>query len=416
MRRYNWLGLVLVIVFSLLVVGCTGQAEQEAAEAEAEAEAAAAEDFQSVVSATGEVMPVDESVLSFPLGGQVVELLVEEGQEVSEGDVIARLDTTLLEARVAEAEAALAIAEANLERTKAGSREEEIVEAEKNIAAGNADIAAAAASRDNVQQGATDAEVAQARVNVQQAYINEYFTQNNLDQVTGWAFNASPDEAVVEAEEHKPEAPGGTTEEFEIKVAQAEQRLAAAEAALDDLLDGPNQNAVAAAEAQVWAAAAERAAAEAALNLLKAGPQAEAIEVSEAQVEQSRAALEAAQLNLEHATLVAPFDGTVSTVFIRNQEFVGVGQSIVLLADLNNLHIETTDLNEIDVARVQVGDKVDVTFDALPGITKDGTVESIAPKASEGSGVNFTVIVKLDDIPPEVRWGMTAFVDIFVSE
>lgn len=417
MRRYNWLGLVLVIVFSLLVVGCTGQAEQEAAEAEAAAAAAAeAEGFQPIVSATGEVMPVDESSLSFPLAGQVVELLVEEGQEVSEGDVIARLDTTLLEARVAEAEAALAIAEANLERTRAGSREEEILEAEKNVAAGNADIAAAAASRDDIQQGATDAEVAQARANVQQAYINEYFTQNNLDQVTGWAFNASPDEEVVEMEEHKPAPPGGTTEEFEIKVAQAEQRLEAAQAALDDLLDGPNQNALAAAEAQVWAAAAERAAAEATLNLLRAGPQAEAIDVSEAQVEQSRAALEAAKLNLEHATLTAPFDGTVSTVFIRNQEFVSVGQAIVLLADLDNLHIETTDLNEIDVARVQVGDSVEVTFDALPGVVENGTVDSIAPKASEGSGVNFTVIVKLDDIPPEIRWGMTAFVDIEVSD
>jgi HlyD family secretion protein len=415
MRRYNWLGLVLVVVFSLLMVACTGPTDEEAAQAEAEAAAAAA-DFTPIVSATGEVMPVDKSSLSFPLAGQVVELLVEEGQTVSEGDVIARLDTTLLEARVAEAEAALAIAEANLERTKAGAREEEIVEAEHNIRADNADIAAAAANRDDIEQGATDAEVAQARVNVQQAYINEYFMHNNLDQVTGWAFDASPDEEVVEKEAHKPSPPGGTTEEFEMKVAQAEQRLIAAQEALDDLLDGPNENALAAAEAQVWAAAAERAAAEAALNLLKAGPQVEAIEVSKAQVEQSRAALEAAQLNLEHATLVAPFDGTVSTVFIRNQEFVSVGQAIVLLADLDDLHVETTDLNEIDVARVQVGDSVEVTFDALPGVVEEGTVDSIAPKASEGSGVNFTVIVKLDNMPPQVRWGMTAFVDIEVSE
>ncbi len=416
MRRYNWLGLVLVIVFSLLVVGCTGQAEQEAAEAEATAAEAAAESFQSVVSATGEVVPVSESSISFPLSGQIVELLVEEGQPVSEGDVIARLDTTVLDARVAEAEAALAIAEANLERTSAGAREEEILEAEKNIAAGNAEIAAAAAGRDNVQQGATDAEVAQARVNVQQAYLNDYFMQNNLDQVNGWAVNTSTDPAVIEKEEQKPDAPQDVIDEFEIKVAQAEQRLAAAEAALDNLLDGPNQNAVAAAEAQVWAAAAERAATEATLNLLKAGPQAEVIDVAKAQVEQSRAALEAAQLNLEHATLVAPFDGTVSTLYIRVNEFIGAGQAIVLLADLNDLHIETTDLNEIDVARVQVGDEVDVTFDALPNVVEHGVVESIAPKASEGSGVNFTVIVKLDEVPPGVRWGMTAFVDIKISD
>jgi HlyD family secretion protein len=82
------------------------------------------------------------------------------------------------------------------------------------------------------------------------------------------------------------------------------------------------------------------------------------------------------------------------------------------MADLDNLQVETTDLGEIDVAQIVEGDSVVVTFDALPDLVLEGTVTSIAPKAAEGSGVNFPVIIELSEIPPALRWGMTAFVDI----
>ena len=62
-----------------------------------------------------------------------------------------------------------------------------------------------------------------------------------------------------------------------------------------------------------------------------------------------------------------------------------------------------------------VGDTAIVTFDALPEQVLEGTVVSIAPKAAEGSGVNYPVILKLNKIPPELRWGMTAFVDIEID-
>jgi multidrug efflux pump subunit AcrA (membrane-fusion protein) len=79
------------------------------------------------------------------------------------------------------------------------------------------------------------------------------------------------------------------------------------------------------------------------------------------------------------------------------------------------LRVETTDLNEIDAAQVEPGSPVTVTFDALVDQVVQGTVISIAPKASEGSGVNYTVVVELEELPPALRWGMTAFVDIEVE-
>ena len=80
--------------------------------------------------------------------------------------------------------------------------------------------------------------------------------------------------------------------------------------------------------------------------------------------------------------------------------------------DLDDLQVETTDLSEIDVAKLREGDIAIVTFDALTDLVLEGTVTSIAPKAAPGSGVNYPVIIELSDIPPQLRWGMTAFIDI----
>jgi multidrug efflux pump subunit AcrA (membrane-fusion protein) len=60
---------------------------------------------------------------------------------------------------------------------------------------------------------------------------------------------------------------------------------------------------------------------------------------------------------------------------------------------------------------------VDVTFDALPEMVFIGEVMRISPMAaSESGGVNYTVVIELDDIDPAIRWGMTAFVDIEVGQ
>ena len=67
---------------------------------------------------------------------------------------------------------------------------------------------------------------------------------------------------------------------------------------------------------------------------------------------------------------------------------------------------------EIDVEQIVEGDLAVSTVDAFSDIQIEGIVESIAPKATEGSGVNYTVILEMTEVPEQLRWGMTAFVDI----
>jgi HlyD family secretion protein len=90
---------------------------------------------------------------------------------------------------------------------------------------------------------------------------------------------------------------------------------------------------------------------------------------------------------------------------------------LITLGDLSTLRVETTDLDEIDVARVAVGQQADVTFDALPERVFIGRIVRISPMAEPGTGgVNYTVILELDELDPVIRWGMTAFVDIEVEQ
>jgi multidrug resistance efflux pump len=140
------------------------------------------------------------------------------------------------------------------------------------------------------------------------------------------------------------------------------------------------------------------------------------ISVAEARLTNAQAQLDAAEAALSDLELRAPFEGNVSEILIHPGEWVNVGQPILLLADINNLQVETTDLSEIDLAQLRIGDSVIVTFDALPDVVVKGIVTRIASKAAEGAGVNYPVTIELNEIPDQLRWGMTAFVDIEVGD
>jgi multidrug efflux pump subunit AcrA (membrane-fusion protein) len=388
LRRLALIGLAGML--ALVMIGCGGEA--------APTEEPSVEEVVGapiVVSVTGEVVPAQWAELSFSQGGLVDSLDVAEGDTVAEGDALVELDPTTFDAAVQEAEAALAMAEATLVRTQAGPSEGEIAQAESQLDSMQADLAAAAARRDDLRNGASASEIAAAEATLAQMELAHTAAQNQYDYVM---------------QEDRTDWMPGAREDLDI----ANFNLASAQSYLTQLQDGdPTQLQIA--EAQVWAAAAQRDAAQAALNLLLAQPLPEDLTVAEAQVEQAQAALDAARAAREQATLRAPFAGTVTALRIRASEWAAPGQTVVVLADLSRLQVQTTDLNEIDVTNVAVGNTAEVTFDALPEERISGVVTRIAPRSAEGAGVNYTVTIELDEIPSGLRWGMTAFVDIAVG-
>jgi HlyD family secretion protein len=110
--------------------------------------------------------------------------------------------------------------------------------------------------------------------------------------------------------------------------------------------------------------------------------------------------------------LLAPFDGTVVDVQVIPGESVQSGQTVLVLADLQHLQIETTDLSERDITRVKIGQTVNVYIQALD-VTVMGKVIRISPiSETVGGDIVFPVTIELDEQPNGLLWGMTAEVEI----
>jgi HlyD family secretion protein len=213
--------------------------------------------------------------------------------------------------------------------------------------------------------------------------------------------------------------PGLGTPEEQARAAlnAAKEAHNAAQKRVAQLKAGATKSELAAASAGIDAAKAAWEQAKAQLDLVKAGATPEQIAVAEAGVRQAQVAVDAARAQLDKLQLVAPFDGTIGTVYVRSGELASPGQPIVTLGNLGSLRVETTDLSETDIARVKENQPVKVTFDALPGRTINGKVVRMAPMSTPGqSAVNYIVTVALDEIDPALRWGMTAFVDVQVGQ
>jgi len=141
-------------------------------------------------------------------------------------------------------------------------------------------------------------------------------------------------------------------------------------------------------------------------------PPAEKIQEADSRVEQSQFALEVAKASLAQGTLVAPFGGTVVEVNIAPGEYVQPAQVVIVIVNLEDLQIETTDLSELDVAAVEIGQPATVYVEALDE-EFPGEVTTISPISDTlGGDVVFKVTIRLDEQPVDLLWGMSTDVEI----
>jgi multidrug resistance efflux pump len=190
----------------------------------------------------------------------------------------------------------------------------------------------------------------------------------------------------------------------ELRLSAARRNVAALPAAWSARID--------AARARVAQAQAELDAAHAKLDLLHAGPLASEIAAAEARVTQAESGLFAAQVTLRRTILRAPFAGTVTQLPAEAGDTVALGQPVVVLATLDQLQVETTDLTEFDVVHVAVRESVTITVDALPERAFRGTVVAIDARGEPVlDDMTYMATIKLQNPPPTLMWGMTALID-----
>jgi multidrug efflux pump subunit AcrA (membrane-fusion protein) len=405
----------------------------------------------------------DEASVVTELGGRIVALHADEGDEVEEGQVVVQLDDSLLLAKVEQAEADLAVAEANLAQIKAGVRQETLDHAQ-------AMLQQVKAAQDAAHVAWEDAQAMQK--NPQELNLAILAARN---QLTVLGLQEQRAQAMADSAQTSRELTDqvvGILEDFEPFVLQipvngtvirkrirlpvdllpnardnqalatyqsweawtgVEQAQAAKKGAADYLAELGKQKATPltlqartdAAKSQYEIAASAVAVAQAQVDGLKIGAMPEQIAAVEAQVEIARAALETFQVQLGKLTLKAPISGLVLERPVHVGEVAAPGVPLMTLADLDSLSL-TIYVPEDQLGRVRLGQPVSVTVDAYPGRTFNGTVTLIASRAEftpknvqtreERVNMVFAVKVKLPNSDHALKPGMPADAAIMNDE
>jgi multidrug resistance efflux pump len=339
----------------------------------------------SSVIAEGRIVPAADVLLSFTVRGTVAEILVDEGQSVKSGDVLARL------ADREQAEASLAAS--TLELTAAQQAYDEFARAE-------------GLSRAQAWDAYLQAQVARAKTERDWEKLNLRDIEDKIEDADTEVKDKKEDldDAKEEFDKYKDLNRDNT------RYKSAEDNLKKAQEAYNESLRKREEivRGRDSLRAALDAAQANEAEAKRIYDLRAAGLDPEQKALLEARLDNAKAQSAAAQSNLDNYDLKAPFDGTVTDVYLKVGQLVGPETIAAQLADFSAWMVETTDLNELEVVRVSEGQAVEIRPDALDGLVLDGVVEQIGLSfRTQGGDVLYNVKIKLNKGEERLRWGMT---------
>jgi len=384
--RQMLMGLLALAAIGFLA-GCGGADATETVAAEDVP--VVASDADGKVIAEAVIEPARWSELRFEAAGKVVEVPMQEGDTVSEGDLLARLETGDLERAVAQAELNLRQAQLKLERLQKPADEADIRQAEHAVDQAAAALTTAQMNLTTVLNSTLLNETLEDAQQVYEEMQHQYETRLEM-----YESGEEPDYWFVD---------------------QAQKQLDDAKLNLDRVRQQGNLQLQ---DARNEVNRAHQAYQEAQDNLeqLLKGAAPQDIEAARLDIRAAELALEEARSQLEDAALHAPFAGTVTKLNVEVGETASPGEVVIVLATLDQLQARTVDLTELDVARVVEGQPATVTVDALPGTSLSGHVTHVDLQSEDYRGdVTYPVTVGLDDAVPELRWGMTAVVEIEVD-
>jgi multidrug resistance efflux pump len=374
----SWKNLTLLLVALALVLTACGAQEEMPVPLSTPLPAEA-------VIAEGHLVPNDDLSLSFAVRGKVAEILVKKGDKVQEGDVLVRL------ADREQAEAALASAQ--LELTTAQQAYDDLIRTE-------------GLDRSEAWQAYMDAQVERGKAEKKWEDLNV----DNIDD--------DIEDAKADVEDRKEDL-DDAQEEFD-KYKDLDEDNTKRKNAKDDLEDAQDDynQAVRDLEKEIRRRDTVRAALDEALaaeaeakhqyEISLDGPNAEQLALLEARLNNAKAQVASAENNLTNYELKAPFDGEVMDLNVSVNEMVGPESWAVVVADTSQWYIDTSDLTELEVVDVAIGQHVGITADALPGVDMNGIVQEISQTYKSQSGdILYTVRIKVDDVDPRMRWGMT---------
>lgn len=347
-------------------------------------------DLIAIVGATGVVKPNQSVQLTWETTGRVEKVDASITQVVESGDVLAQLADNTLPQSVILAKADLVAAKRALEDLLNSTTESSL--AYTNLLEAESELSESEEERDDWNYNEADIDrVFEARAEFLEAEETFKSVQN--------AFNLVAD-----------------LDELDEKRIQAQEKLDAAQLERDKTLRNLNyilgksyDRQVAADFADYDVAASKLQDAQREWERVKDGPNADDIIAAEARVA-------AAEATVSLSWIEAPFSGTITDALPKVGDEVSMGENAFRIDDLSELFVEV-EISEVDINRIKVEQKAKLSFDAILGDDFTAEVTEVSSVGMDrGSGVDFMVTLKILDATDQVRPGMTAAVNIIVSE
>lgn len=401
------------------------------------------------ISETGQVQKGEEIKLSFKNSGTIKNIYVVVGEEVKEGDALAKLETDQLSIQLQEANAAFSLSQAQLNKLLAGASREEIKIAQTEIENSQISLDSASQNLEGVNEGALNV--------LDDVYLKAYNSQNTADLVQRAYFTGADQESlkVKESTEDIKKSVSqikSYLDEVETTPSQENLDLALSETK-DELFSISNflkiirevcetsvyrnlvsstdktsldtqrtnintaianltnsQQSIISTKLSIDAAEGQLQIAEDNLARITAPPREEDIDYYQAQVDKAQAQVRILENQIQEAVLRSPVAGQITAVKKRKGEVVQPLSQDVVVALLPDVLFEVrVDIYEEDVVKMNIGNDVSISLIAFPEKTFKGKVITIDPAEKLIDGVvYYEVKIAFEEVPEGVKPGMTA--------
>jgi HlyD family secretion protein len=379
--KLNWKFFLIFVLLGLTLNGCSALGLQTTPTS---TPVPVVQGSGSVIS-EGNLVPKDYMYMSFPGSGHVAEILVNQGDQVTAGQVMARLGDRQ------QYQANLTGAQLEVENARQALND---LNDSLEISSANAWLALLDAN-----QRLNQAETAWNNINT-----DEYQKEIDTAEIKVSDMQTALNDAQTEFDKYANLDANNPTR------LAAKTALVTAQLNYDDSVHARDQLTIDRdrANANLQLARALQTQAQQDYDSSRKGPDPNQLTLAQMRLENAQSQLAAAKAALDNLDLKAPFSGTVVDVNVSVGELIGSNTWAILVADFSEWYVETNDLTEQEVVKISNGQGAILAPDALPDLKLSGEVTKIADMFHMQSGdVLYQVRLRVDQPDPSFHWGMT---------
>lgn len=428
-KKHKKLIIILVVLIILgILIGKFIVSMQEAAETmmnmmnQQETAAIERRSLVESVSATGSVTSVGSKNVSAEVTGvKALSVPVQVGDMVEQGDLLCLFDTADLEESLADSELSLSVsqsrtqlelnsAQRSLSETEVSSQieqsriAEQVDSALKSYEEARESMNRAGSSYGNANYKSSEIRRALEEYQTQLAKVNEQLA-GNIESVSG---GDAEEREALEAEAVRLEQ---LITEYQLKYSTAQETEKGLKSVYDQTITAVN-NAYDVYKKQLQSQEDAVRSAESALQSRQDSLTSSKLNASTSGMAEQQQ-IDRYQEQIAACMVTAPFSGVVTAVNLETGDNYN-GGNIVTIEDISSYEV-TVEIEEYDISKIKVGQRVVIKTNGTGDLELEGKVISIAPRATAGSAVTYTVKTSIDTPCEDLRMDMTAKLSIIIS-